>query len=337
VTGWRELGTLLSARRGALGAVGLLVMAAGCSGASSAGGAGPASTTTTVPAVSVTPAPWHLSAPVSRAVVVSSGDEILVAGGLNSADESVTSVLRVDPQSGSIARIGSLGRPTHDAAGAITAGRALVFGGGSTTVLATVEGIDVASGSSRAVGSLPRARADVSAATVGPYAYVLGGYDGSAPVADVLATSDGAIFRTVTQLPEPVRYGAVTSLGPDIFVFGGETSGGERAGTPTAAIQMVDTTTGRARVVGSLPFALGHAMAATVGDQLLVMGGRTQSGALDTVYRFDPVHHRLQVVGSLPSPVTDAGAAVIGHSVYVVGGETDGGSPTSEVSVVRLG
>ena len=115
--------------------------------------------------------------------------------------------------------------PTHDAAATVVDGQVLVFGGGTSAPAAATQDI-TPSGSSRILGSLPRPRADGDAVTIGGTAYVVGGYDGPSLDPAVLATADGATFRTVTDLSVPVRYPAVAALGGLIYVFGGESLGG---------------------------------------------------------------------------------------------------------------
>jgi hypothetical protein len=142
---------------------------------------------------------------------------------------------------------GALSQPLHDAAATALPAGVLVFGGGSTTTIAEVERL-VPGQVGEVVGRLPAARSDLSAVTVDGSAYVLGGYDGQRTVGAILRTSDGAKLKTISQLPVRVRYAAVASLGRKIYAFGGE----ESSGADSAAIQMLDTATGRVSVVGHL-------------------------------------------------------------------------------------
>ena len=69
--------------------------------------------------------------------------------------------------------------------------------------------------------------------------------------------------------------------------------GGEVLGQELATVQAVDLATGRTRVVARLPVPLGHAMAATVGGRILLLGGRVapdrQTAAM---WWFDPASGR---------------------------------------------
>ena len=75
------------------------------------------------------------------------------------------------------------------------------------------------------------------------------------------------------------------------------TCSGERcSGTSWTRVQAVDLRTGRTRVVARLPVPLGHAMAATVGGRILLMGGRVTPGPTDiaAMWWFDPRHRTVQ-------------------------------------------
>ncbi|MDQ1521480.1 MAG: hypothetical protein QOI55_2553, partial [Actinomycetota bacterium] len=201
------------------------------------------------PVVHVTAAAagWRLGSPLSRAVAFSDGGSILAAGGLDSAQNTVSAVQRIDPGSGATTASGSLTVPVHDAAGATIDAKHFVFGGGAQHVSDVVQVLEP-NGPSTVVGHLPQPRADLAAATIGSTAYLVGGYDGTNATRDVLATSDGAVFRTVAQLPFGVRYPAVAALGNQVYVFGGELGGAE-----SDAVQQIDVRTGTARVVAQLP------------------------------------------------------------------------------------
>ncbi|TML63521.1 MAG: hypothetical protein E6G17_05325 [Actinobacteria bacterium] len=259
-----------------------------------------------------------LPAPVSRAVVVADGDQLVVLGGLTAGSSSAAGVYRVDPSTGALRHLGDLAVATHDAAGARVGREWLVFGGGEAKTIATVQSFDDA-GVGRVVGRLPTSRSDLVSASIGDRVYLLGGYDGSRPVADVLETSDGIQFDVVAQLPDPVRYPAVGVVGSKIYLFGGEGPAGA-----TSDIQEVDPASRRARVVGHLPEARSHAAAAVIGGQVVVVGGRVGGSPSDEMLRFDPVHAAVSRAGPLPEAVADAGVAVIGETAYLVGGEGNG-------------
>ena len=226
----------------------------------------------------------------------------------------------LNPVTGRVTRAGRLARPGHDAAGALLAGRAYVFGGGAAASVADVQALR-RHGTARVAGRLPKPRSDTSAVTIGGTAYLLGGYDGASYDARVLATTDGRHFRGVATLPVPVRYPAVAGAGTRIWVFGGQTRSGL-----TDAVQQVNLATGKAAVVGHLPDPVTGAAAFVLGGRVYVAGGqvlpRGRHG-LDTsgdVLAFDPRHHAMAPAGRLPVPVANAAAAVVAGTAYLVGG-----------------
>ena len=163
--------------------------------------------------------PWHLAAPVSREVAVAGPrGKLIVLGGLTDGGVSADGVSALGTAHGGARRIGMLNAPLHDAAAALAGRRVLVFGGGSSATVPTVQAFALPGRHAPAVtaitaGSMPAPRSDAAAVTVGPTTYIVGGYDGTHPDAPVLATTNGRTFTTVAALRIPVRYPAVAALG----------------------------------------------------------------------------------------------------------------------------
>jgi hypothetical protein len=83
--------------------------------------------------------------------------------------------------------------------------------------------------------------------------------------------------------------------------------------------------------VGSLPRSFSKAAAVALPHgRLMVLGGYTGAGSLDTILAGPPGH--LRVVGRLPQPTHDAATAAVGGAVYLFGG----GDSVSMPSVVRV-
>lgn len=270
---------------------------------------------------------WQLGTPRSRAVAFSDGNGILVAGGLDSTQSTVSTVLHIDPNTGATTSAGSLSVPTHDAAGGVLGSQRFVFGGGAQHVSDVVQVLQP-NGPSTVVGHLPQPRADLAAVTIGATVYLVGGYDGTSATRDVLATSDGVRFRAIAQLPIGVRYPAVGALGDNVFVFGGELSGNE-----SSAVQQIDVRTGDARVIGRLPSPRTEAAAISIGGSLFVGGGRAGGAASTDVLRFDPSSAQFSIAAALPAPVADSAAVVVNGRAYLLGGEA--ASISSSVAVLQ--
>jgi outer membrane protein assembly factor BamB len=99
------------------------------------------SVTAGLPAVEAGVLPWQLAAPISREVVLPSPpnqaggrDQLVIAGGLDSAGSSVSGIFTLSTSNGHLTLIGSLAVPTHDAAGTVVGGLGLVLGGGTTAL-----------------------------------------------------------------------------------------------------------------------------------------------------------------------------------------------------------
>jgi N-acetylneuraminic acid mutarotase len=278
-----------------------------------------------------------LPAPISGESVVGLPGGPLILGGLDSAEGSVSGVFQLDAGTGRLRQAGALHAPLHDAAAAVLGNQVLVFGGGVEASTAEVQGMAVgADGGTAAevasvVGHLPTVRSDLSAVSVDGRAYVLGGYDGEAPLASVLASSDGGSFREVATLPVPARYMAVAASGGKIYAFGGELA----SGAPSDAIQVVDPQAGTARVVGHLPQPASHAAAVALGGRVYVLGGEANGTVSDRVWRFDPGGGRVVPAGRLPLPVAYGAAAVVGSTAYLIGGKGRDGSALRAVVLLR--
>jgi hypothetical protein len=135
-------------------------------------------------------APWKLAEPTAREIVVTTGPDLEIVGGLDHTKFSTTAVVVVDPATGAAQAPAKLAEAVHDAAGSVLGGRVLVFGGGGPSENGTADVQAVPStGMASVVGKLPQSRSDHAAATVGNKAYVFGGYDGSAFVPSVLSTT----------------------------------------------------------------------------------------------------------------------------------------------------
>lgn len=219
-----------------------------------------------------------------------------------------------------MALAGHLSTATAGGAAVASGNRILLFGGTGTGALNAVALFDPASGTTIEAGLLPHPRSDAAATQVGNEIIVLGGFDGTAAVPDILATADGTSFHAVGKLATPVRGPAVAVVGTTVFVFGGVISGADTTGTFSSDVQAYNITTGRTRVVGTLPAPLAHARAAVLGDQVYVLGGRTPAGPTAAIQRFDSRIEALTMAGTLPRPVADAAGATIGGTVYLAGG-----------------
>ena len=295
------------------------------------------------PVLQVIPAAYELPAPIAREVVLPRGRDLLIAGGLTRRQASTSKVTLLDPATGQTNQLGRLAAAMHDSGGALLGGRPVVFGGGTVASTTTVQAIN-GPGAARMLGVLPDPRSDLAAVTVHGVAYLIGGYDGVSYAGSVIATRDGRHFSTLTRLPVPVRYPGVAAIGDQIWVFGGQTAAGI-----TGVIQQIDVGTGKARVVGRLPYPLVGETGFTLGRMIFLAGGqrepaatapssRTASAAMVTsglVLRYDPAGGATSPAGRLPVPVAYAAGTVMGGKAFLVGGQ-DGRQMVPTVATLRL-
>src|SRR6478609_2643276 len=202
---------------------------------------GPAPQTAT--SVKFIRAPHQLPAPVQREVAVTDGKQILIAGGLDSTGASTSGVFTFSPTTGHIAQVGTMPQVFHDAAGELLGGRLVVFGGGSTASIDTVQSFDPATKKASVIGHLPLPLSDLTGAVIGKTAYLVGGWDGKAPQPTVWSTTTGTSFKKVASLPIGVRYAAVAAVNNELVVAGGLLSNGSE----TDRIWLVDPSSGSVR------------------------------------------------------------------------------------------
>ena len=194
----------------------------------------------------------------------------------------------------------------HDVAGGLLGRAPAVIGGGNATEQDVVQAAEARSW--QVVGHLPTTRSDLSVVQRGRTPWVVGGYDGTSTHHDRVALAADGSSRPVGALAHGVRYAATAVVGHTAYVFGGEVLGQE-----LGDVQALDLRTGRTRVVARLPVPLGHAMAATFGDRVLLVGGRVspdqQTAAM---WWFDPATGGFSQAGRLPHPLSDAAVGAVG-------------------------
>jgi hypothetical protein len=314
----------------------VLLALAGCGGTAAAAHRAAPTPTAAAPSASASAAPvrlhagtagWRLAEPSARqAVVALGGGEVLVAGGMLPGDSSTGRVRRLDLATGRGTDLAPLAVAVHDAAGGTYAGAPAVFGGGNATEQSLVQRLEGRTW--RRVDAFSTTRSDLSVLVTGHGTLALGGYDGThVPTTDYLQQGMGPM-RPFGALVRGVRYAATAVVGDAAYVFGGEVDHAE-----LDTVQRIDLRTGRARVVARLPHPLGHAMAATVGDRVLLVGGDTAPDRRTArMWWFDPAGRRFSPAGRLPRPLSDAAVVVDAGTVWLLGGE----DPEVTDRVVRI-
>ena len=272
----------------------------------------------------------HLQAPLQDAAAADIGGAVALAGGLDAADASVASIVRLD---GSSARVvGRLPIAVHDAPAVGIARRLYLFGGGDgvgqhDAILA----VDVGRGTTRQVGTLPAPSSDAAAAAIGPTAYVVGGYTGSAWLDTIVAWRPGGSSHVVARLPHGVRYAAVAAAHGLLVIAGGTVADG----SVSRDVFIFDPRLRTLRRAAPLPRPTTHAAAAASGNRVLVLGGRGASSgsASDAIVIVDPVARTTRAGGRLRTARSDLAAVAAGSRVLLAGGRARGRA-TDQVSWV---
>ncbi|MEI7889348.1 MAG: kelch repeat-containing protein [Actinomycetes bacterium] len=288
--------------------------------------------TTTTPTQSVVLTVRHigsLPAPVQLPATTGFGHELLAMGGLDSADGSVSNIVRVRGSAASVA--GQLPTAFHDAAATAVGGHVYVFGGGDAGAT-RAQILEVIGSGTRQVGSLPSGSSDCEAVTISNTAYVVGGYDGTNGLTNIVAYRPGSSPHVVGHLPLPLRYASVVAIDGRVLVAGG-TSGT----TPSAGIFAFDPKTSKTTRIGSLPKPITHAAGAELNGLFYVIGGRSSSttSQVGTITAIDPTSGVASPAGRLSVGLSDMGAFGFGNRIIAVGGKDSAGVVKSGILELR--
>jgi hypothetical protein len=255
------------------------------------------------------------------------GGDVLVAGGVGSAGEAVSSAEVYDPATGRWAPTGSLATPRVGAATAVLPGGDVLVAGGlgpDHRPLASAEVYDPRTGAWSTVGSLADARAFASVVVLGDgHVLVAGGEGvGHRPLtsAEVYDPATGRWSPTGSLATPRVTAAAAALPGGGALVAGGFDARGA-----LATAERYDPATGRWSSAGtmSVPRLLAAATVLHGGDVLVVGDGNAAD-------RYDPATNSWRATGGMSvSPVLPGIVTLADGEVLAVGGESAGHALTS--------
>ena len=258
------------------------------------------------------------------------GGDVLVAGGVGSAGQAVSSAEVYDPVTGAWTATGSLAVARVGAATAsLPGGDVLVAGGLGTDhrPLASAEVYDPRTGSWSTVGSLGTARAFASVVVLGDGHVLVAGGEGidHRPLAsaEIYDPATGRWSQTAPLAKPRVSAAAASLPGGGALVAGGFDAQGA-----LATAERYDPTTGRWSSAGtmSVPRLLATAAVLRGGDVLVVGDGNAAD-------RYDPATNSWQATGGMPvSPVLPGVVTLADGEVLAVGGE-NAGQPLASAEV----
>ena len=129
-------------------------------------------------------------------------------------------------------------------------------------------------------------------------------------------TREAAVWKRGAPLPLPRSEVAAATVGDELIVAGGFLADGRSS----KRVDAYSPARNRWRRLPDLQAAVNHAMAASDGHRLYVVGGY---GAATRASVFSG--GRWRRLPDLPEPRAAAGAAIIGRTLYVIGGVAEGG------------
>jgi YVTN family beta-propeller protein len=208
-------------------------------------------------------------------------------GGGNGVSQ-LAEILRIDPSTGAVTVAGHLPAASSDSSGAAIGDTAYVVGGYTgtqwlDTIVAWRPGTN-----SRIVARLPSPLRYAAVASAGGRLVIAGGSLESGAASSAVyefTPGDSAPIRIGT-LPAPITHAAAAALGRVVYVVGGR---GAALDSPTTRIVAIDLGSRQIREAGSLTSARSDLTAVSIGNRILVAGGRGPEGTESTVSELTPV------------------------------------------------
>jgi N-acetylneuraminic acid mutarotase len=235
-----------------------------------------------------------LPTPRHEPAVFSDGQSVFVAGGLD--DQTVlTQIVRFNPSTNAVDVLPEvLPTATYAAGVAWTDTAAYLFGGlGKNGALSQIVRYSPSEASATIMkAQLPKAAYNVVAVWADSVIYVVGGYVAAVHLTQILRydpSSDTLTTMTAT-LPVGVEEPAVFWDGSLVWVLGGKADAAGTTGTASNAVQVLDPSSGEAKLAGTLPYGVWGVPAFTDGDLFYLPGGSSSdSTGYTSIFSYDPV------------------------------------------------
>jgi N-acetylneuraminic acid mutarotase len=173
---------------------------------------------------------------------------------------------------------------------------------------------------------LPKAAYNVVAVWADSVIYVVGGYVAGVHLTQILRydpSSDTLTTMTAT-LPVGVEEPAVFWDGSLVWVLGGKADAAGTTGTASSAVQVLDPSSGEAKLAGTLPYGVWSVPAFTDGDLFYLPGGSSSdSTGYTSIFSYDPVAQSASTFDfSLPVHIGGRGGTWVSSqwAGYICGG-----------------
>ena len=227
-----------------------------------------------------------------------------------------------------VTRLARLSAPVQDAAAAVAGTHVYLFGGLTPSDTSTGVISEITGSSVRMAGRLPVPIHDAGASVEGHALYVFGGGQLASEAGIARFTPSNGKTRLVGSLPTALSDTAVAAVAGTPYAIGGYTGS-------AWSDRIYALSGGHAHQAGRLPAGLRYAAAASLGDSIIIAGGRGVAGPTRAIYRFTPATGRTTRIGRLPQPLMHAAAGTLGGVVYVVGGIAGDGHPTRSIVAIH--
>jgi hypothetical protein len=218
-------------------------------------------------------------------------------------------------------------------------GTVLVYGGQTTTALATAVTYDPTVFGTPSAPSMSTPRAQLAFATDGGDPYAIGGKDASGTVLSSVETfsSDSGSWVAAASLPQGLYAASAAGDGKGhIFVFGGVTA----SGAISKAVYQYDAGSDTWTQMASMPLGTRDSTAvdAPNGRIYVIGGSSTGTNTLAVVQSYNPVANTWTIAPSLPYAVKDAASVIDSQGrMEVIGGiNSSGNAITTVVKTQRL-
>jgi YVTN family beta-propeller protein len=215
---------------------------------------------------------------------------------------------------------------------AFSVGRRIIIAGGLSggRSASGVFAFDPSSGHLVSLGNMPQAFHDAAGAVVGGRLLVFGG--GPETGTDVVQsfTLSSGQGRVLAHLPRALSDLSAAVVAGTVYLVGGFDGV-----SPQRTIYATSNGTSFS-AVGELPLGLRYAAVTSVGGAVVVAGGTSSSGAVSSVYRFDPTTRKVGLIGRLPAPISHAAAFALGRDAVVAGGRNASGAAVGAAFAIDL-
>jgi hypothetical protein len=240
-----------------------------------------------------------------------------------------SSVRAYDPATNTWTNKASMPRGLFVLTANVIADKVYVFGGyGENQFDASVQEYDPASDSWQLREPMPTVRYTFSSEAIDGKVYVVGGYgpeglvEGDAARVEIFEPNDG--WTSGSPMPRPVIGAASCSMGPRMFVFGGDIN------NFTSIYDVESDAWSRG---SPPPSERGGHTCIRIGEAFYLLGGRSTDGEpLDLVEKYDPGLDTWTTFGHMPLPRTFLSALALDRDAYVIGGIIPGDAPTAPIT-----